>query len=350
MAMLTTVGAAVAVLLATCPSLTAGSRSEVRFEEAAWLGHYECTASQLSTLAARFEIGKQHGRTCANEAAWRDRLDYTHPTSRQEVAMYLYPRTGDHNDAFSFCANAAGRSFDKVACFRLLQDTEHLSVWFDRVDTIEDAMGIVRSLPQGVTIRHMVLGGHGSPTELEWGDARITPGQSKLAVDDPLTNELLDTLYSRLTTESIVFLDSCQNAKRVDGQKNMLQHVAHRLAGVTIYASKECFSSSDVRLKDVEDFPGKIILENGRDVTARTNYMVPELRKWLYMQNRACEDIPDKPVLSGQATLEGCYSQCAGNHACKAIVYYPAPNRACFISQECAHTAPRQGPLLFVKK
>mmetsp|Transcript_65045 Transcript_65045/g.180381 ORF Transcript_65045/g.180381 Transcript_65045/m.180381 type:complete len:362 (-) Transcript_65045:39-1124(-) len=348
-----------ALLLGTCAWSADGIRADGMYEllgsrgaSSAGAEGSQCTAKQMQDFKTRFQIGAEHGKPCSDEDAWHDHLEYLHPKSPNRIALYIYPEEDDNN-AFGFCTDEG--HFSLGLCHRIYSQSLHYSVHFHRVESVEEAIALVRALPPEVKIKHLVLGGHGDPTSLAWGDEDLDEGTPELAVEDDVSDEFFDAVYPHLLrgrAHSTVFLDACLNGKVIE-EKNMIQHVAHRLAGVQVWASKISWDNDEFELGSSQDFSGKIISE-----TTGVNRMRSEqfgegpLRTWGFRANAFCDDKASKPEAASE--LQQCRKACEGKATCKAFVWYPDGNKAkknkCYLSNGCKETSSSsKGAMTFEK-
>jgi len=326
---------AAAVMLVTSTSLALGGRFESFEEEEALTRRQDCTGSQSAELASRFKKDD----LCEEEP---DGLKYVNPNSTKLVSLYLYPPKAAGRDAFNLCQ---GRVFDPAMCYRLWAQSEHYSVLLHRVDDIHEATSFVRRLPENVKIKHLVLAGHGTKQMLVWGSLADPDAYPTLRVDEEGTNFFLAAVYSALVPHSsTVFLDSCSNAGKVSG-KNLLQYVAHRLAGVTVYGSSDCFTGNLVHVEDAKDFKVRI-QKADQDLIVQANFGAPELRDWTYYQDETCAPVLEGPATSSQ-TLAECHARCEGSTGCRALAFEPAAGRCLLCGSR--ERVPREGLMLLMK-
>jgi len=298
----------------------------------------------------RFQVGKKYGKPCSQEDEWGHHAEYHNPRSPDTIALYIYPAE-DHNNAFGFCA---GGRFSLGFCHRIFSQSEHYSVHFHRVENVEEATALVRALPTNITIKHLVLGGHGDPTSLAWGEEGGS-GTPELAVEDDASDDFFDAVYPYLqrgSSHSTVFLDACLNGKVID-DKNMVQHVAHRLAGAKVFASKISWANREFELGTSKDFAGKIISE-----TTGVNRMTSErlgegpLREWGFWPNEFCDDKQSRAEIASD--MQQCRRKCESKAECKAFVWYPngnkIPSSKCYLSNGCSETTTSsKGAMTFEK-
>jgi len=296
----------------------------------------KCTTAEKKKFQERFQVGKQYGRPCREESKWNSELAYENPKSPKTIALYIYPKE-DHNNAFGFCED--GR-FGLGFCHRVYSQSEHYSVVFRRVSSVEEAIEAVKGLPSDVEIKHLVLGGHGDPTSLQWGEYGGS-GTTDLSVEDDTSDEFLDTVYPLLVKGergATVFLDACLNGKQID-DKNMVQHVAHRLAGARVFASRISWDNDEFSLDSGKDFSGKIVSDRtGRDRMRVEKYGTGELRTWGFLANTFCDD-KDSKARPGVSKLVECREACEAKPDCGAFVWYPHGNKLkenkCYLAKDC---------------
>jgi hypothetical protein len=309
----------------------------------------ECTSTQKREFWDRFQIGKKYGKPCSEEDEWGNHIEYQNSASPKTIALYLYPGE-DHNNAFGLCGEA---KFDGVVCKRLHGQSEHYSVQFYRVSSVEEATEVIRSLPSDIKIKHLVLAGHGDPTSFQWGDG--SEGSSDLSVEDETSDEFLDAVYPHLLIGSAggstVMLDACLNGKVIE-DKNMVQHVAHRLAGATVYGSKISWGNDEFFLKDSRNFDANIVSENtGKNRIVRMQFGTGPLRDWSYYQGQFCDDKASQAE-RGVTEIQQCREACERSDTCKAFVWYPSGNkfahRKCYLSDLCEEaTDSSKGAMIF---
>lgn len=315
-----------------------------------------CTAYEKKQMLERFQIGAKFGKPCKDEDEWGDKLEYKNPKSPDLISLYIYPME-DHNNAFGLCTEGDGNRFSMGFCHRLFGQTEHYSVYFHRVHNVEEAIEVVRKLPANIKIKHLVLGGHGASESLGWG-AEGGTGTIELEVEDDVADELFDAVYPHLLkndgeTFSTVFLDACLNGKKTD-DKNMIQHVAHRLAGAKVYASKISWDNDEFELDSSKNFAGKIISEKtGKNRMRVEQYGTGELRKWTFWANEFCDDKASRHE-QGVRELPQCRERCEADASCKSFVWYPEGNKdffkKCYLSKKCEYSSPsKMGAMIFDK-
>mmetsp|Transcript_78872 Transcript_78872/g.189320 ORF Transcript_78872/g.189320 Transcript_78872/m.189320 type:complete len:345 (+) Transcript_78872:72-1106(+) len=311
----------------------------------------ECTARERTLLWQRLGIGKAFGKPCSLESEWGSSMVYNNPASPNTVALFLYPEE-DHNGAFNICDE---RKFDRVLCTRLFTQTEHYSLQFHRVPSVEGATRVVDGIPSDVTIKHLVLAGHGDPNSLMWGSDG--PGiTGSLSVEDDTTDGFLDKVYRHMIKggdhRSTVMLDACLNGQPVD-DKNMLQHVAHRLAGTRVFASTISWGNDQFFLVNGKEFTAKI-KSKGKNQMRTLSLDDPELQKWNFYPNEYCSDKSPSPTIDQSLTT--CREACErAGILCNAFVFYPdgnarAPHKKCYLSPQCEESDDsRLGSMIFEK-
>lgn len=323
-----------------------------------------CTEEAIADMKERFQIGDEFKRPCHLEHIWGDELFYSNPKNEKTIALYLYPKE-DHNGAFGVCS---GMELSPEFCSRILTDSDYMTVVFQRVSTVEEATDLVNDLSDDVVIKHLVLGGHGSPDSLHWGEDE-TEGTTKLETHALETERFLDAVYPHLLKgeegQSTVFLDACLNAKKVC-YTNMLQYVAHRLSGVKVFASKVSWSNEDFSLKGTgADFDGKI---EQRKWFKKKNYMADakfgsgELKDWEMETNHFCAFKDEMVKQEHISTMDTCHAACSADATCKAFIWYEGKSqhklrkhissvrKKCYLSTDCEILSEKvQGALVFYK-
>ncbi|CAK0793727.1 unnamed protein product [Prorocentrum cordatum] len=103
-------------------------------------------------------------------------------------------------------------------------------------------------------------------------------------------------------------LDVCLNGKVIDA-KNMVQHVAHRLAGAIVYGSKTSWDNDEFFLKDARHFDANVVSENtGNNQMVKMQFGTCPLRDWSYYQGEFCD---------GKASKAGWQGQQGGARGCR---------------------------------
>jgi len=117
---------------------------------------YKCEAKEWSDFLRKFKID-DHGRGTILD--WRSFKDKDKPCSDGNV-LWLWP-ADDHNNAYQI---------NKAACYRLMHWYEGAcSVSVVKTESVEMADKALDDY-QDQSLKLAVLGGHGSPESLHWGD------------------------------------------------------------------------------------------------------------------------------------------------------------------------------------
>eukprot|EP00929_Paragymnodinium_shiwhaense_P021995 TRINITY_DN14190_c0_g1_i1.p1 TRINITY_DN14190_c0_g1~~TRINITY_DN14190_c0_g1_i1.p1 ORF type:complete len:399 (-),score=65.94 TRINITY_DN14190_c0_g1_i1:187-1290(-) len=304
---------------------------------------YRCNADEKHRFWARFGIGKSYGKPCSEEEKWGNHVSYKKHPATDAIALYIYPQE-DHNGAFDFCGENEGRKFDTVVCKRMLSQSDYYSVDFYRVNSVEEATWVVSRLQPSTKIKHLVLGGHGDSTILQWGSG--SRGTTELSVGNAATEAFFDAVYPHMLLgeagegTSTVFMDACLNGKTLNdlGEKNMVNYVAHRLAGVKVFGSKISWDNDQFRLNHAEDFNASMISnKTGKDVMVKAKFGEGPLRDWGYLQNSACVL---KQYQEDTIDIAACREKCEASRACAAFTWFPTGNggkdyKKCYLSKDC---------------
>eukprot|EP00929_Paragymnodinium_shiwhaense_P021996 TRINITY_DN14190_c0_g2_i1.p1 TRINITY_DN14190_c0_g2~~TRINITY_DN14190_c0_g2_i1.p1 ORF type:complete len:369 (-),score=59.61 TRINITY_DN14190_c0_g2_i1:115-1221(-) len=303
-------------------------------------GPFRCTANEKQQFWERFRVGKVYGKPCSEEERWGNTVIYDNPAS-DVISLYIFPKE-DHNGAFGLCG---GNKFDPTVCKRMLGQSDYFSVYFRRVNSVEEATQIFSELAPSTKIKHLVLGGHGDATGLGWGTGE--DGTAELAVGNAATVAFFDAAYPHMLlgedggATSTVFMDACLNGKTLHdlGEKNMVNYVAHRLAGVTIFGSKISWDNDMFHLRHAKDFGADIVSgRTGNDVMVKVKFGQGPLRDWGYSQNSVCVQ---KKYQKKTNDIAVCRKKCEASRACQAFVWFPTGNgvnstKQCYLSTDCS--------------
>jgi len=205
----------------------------------------ECSTTQLRDFRS--------GDNCA----WRN-------------VLFLYPKD-DYNNAFclrnrDLCVRLSGWYED--AC----------SVALHRVGSVSEAMAVIKKYADN-SLKHVVLGGHGTGWSLRWGSENecdegflCTTG-----VRHGLSYDFLRMLSEKMMQHGSIFTDSCHSATRnyhkwkMGG--NFAQHVTDIVGkGVRVLGSTYSFENAEV--KRFSQFYARIDEpDNGADKNIQTVYV-----------------------------------------------------------------------------
>eukprot|EP00928_Gymnodinium_smaydae_P025597 TRINITY_DN20337_c0_g1_i1.p1 TRINITY_DN20337_c0_g1~~TRINITY_DN20337_c0_g1_i1.p1 ORF type:complete len:380 (+),score=30.29 TRINITY_DN20337_c0_g1_i1:156-1295(+) len=161
----------------------------------------------------------------SKQAQFKDSWSY----SGNGYVLFLYPYY-DYNGAFAF---------KERLCKRLTCWTKRgFKIKMQHVRSVTQAYQIVSSFPDR-GIDHVVLGGHGSPTQLVWNVKDGTPlSRGALVVGGANTDSFLALLKQKMKeTHGTVLLDSCLTGKDVPWGDNLFKYVADRLPDQKITAA-----------------------------------------------------------------------------------------------------------------
>mmetsp|Transcript_6168 Transcript_6168/g.10736 ORF Transcript_6168/g.10736 Transcript_6168/m.10736 type:complete len:565 (-) Transcript_6168:76-1770(-) len=166
------------------------------------------------------------------------------PTSDEgDQAIIIYPLE-DHNGAFAI---------NDYMCFRMLSLARlYPSVTLVHLSSVPEAYDFLSAIKPG-TVRHLVVGGHGSPSALAIGGCPSTLCQ--LRQYTPSARDFWLLARSRLSKEGgRIFLDSCLNGKPTPDGHNNAKYVAGLLPGVKIYSSQISLGVRNFVVTDYEKF------------------------------------------------------------------------------------------------
>jgi hypothetical protein len=188
---------------------------------------YDCNRGEWSTFNSRFSL---HSYSVNCEATKHSNFEDNPPADEGNV-LFFYPYE-DHNNAF--CTNAN-------VCHRMLNWDENApSVRMRRAYSVDYAMDELDKYKDN-SIKHAVLGGHGSGSQLHWGPGRECGG-SHLCVGSYKSDRFLKKLSQKMHQHGSIFLDSClssttNQSKWTDG-KNLASWAAGEVGkGIRVIGS-----------------------------------------------------------------------------------------------------------------
>jgi hypothetical protein len=158
---------------------------------------FDCSESEWSSFSERFELG-QDKPNC--EATKHMNFQDADVCADQNV-IFMYPYA-DHNNAFCINSNVCHRmwNWDSNAC----------SVRMRRITSVQDAIDQLDDYSDN-SLKHVVLGGHGSGGTLHWGEGKKC-GVSHICVNSYSSNALLKKISEKMHQHGTIFLDSCLSA------------------------------------------------------------------------------------------------------------------------------------------
>lgn len=201
--------------------------------------NYHCSASEAETFQSRFS-------PTPPESCDRNRLSnfQNRAPCLSSNVLFLYPRD-DHNNAFCINANV---------CKRLMGWYENAcAVRVRRISSVSHALQVLDSFLDN-SIKHAVVGGHGSGWNLHWGPGN-TCGQSHLCVSTSnyqASSKFIAKLSRKMHKHGSIFLDSCLSATE-DKSKwshgmNLAQWIAKNVGkGIRVFGSELSFSTVKVK-------------------------------------------------------------------------------------------------------
>jgi hypothetical protein len=134
-----------------------------------------------------------------------------------------------------------------------------------RIHSVRHALRELDQIPDD-SVKHAVLGGHGSGSTLHWGPGN-TCGESHLCVSTywSNSNNFLSKLSRKMHKHSSIFLDSCLSATTDRSLKtagmNMAQWVAKEVGkGIRVFGSTRSFS--EVKVQRFKAWHGVIDVED----------------------------------------------------------------------------------------
>jgi hypothetical protein len=203
---------------------------------------YDCTAQEFYKFSADFNIAGNPIRQ-PNCGITKHRNFENQPICTGQKGpgpivpealgnvLFMYPWE-DHNNAF--CIN-------NNVCHRMSEwDFHACSVRMRRIQSVEDASDQLDHYPD-TSLKHVVLGGHGSGSALHWGDVNQC-GRGVLCVGEYLSNAFLEKLSKKMYQHGTIFLDSCLSAtndeSRFRNGKNLASWVASKVGkGIRVIGS-----------------------------------------------------------------------------------------------------------------
>jgi hypothetical protein len=222
--------------------------------------------------------------------------------SSKPKAVLLYPGH-DYNGAFAINDHMCYRL---LSLARIYPDTKLV-----HASTVDEAYGILKGIPDG-TVEHLVVGGHGSPTSLGFGDCHSTI--CNLKIYTPSAKRFWELAGRKLSPGAgRIFLDACLNGREdADTEHNNAKYVASLIPGHRIYSSKISYTKYNLVVSDFEDYDlliradwdadDKPIGNDQNHVNVKNCEAIPE--HWEDADGRDCEDYAKGGLcyLSGNTT------------------------------------------------
>ena len=146
-------------------------------------------------------------------------LYYLHPSSKEKAVLFIERFESDNKKVFSH---------SKYSLLKLLKLSCEHSVFVYFVDSLSEIKSLLACHEKN-SISYLEFAGHGTAKTLE------------LSFENKLTtNSKISDLKKYLNKKAEIFLNSCSNAKKLNHQKNLLEHLALELEGHKVYAFKTC--------------------------------------------------------------------------------------------------------------
>lgn len=398
--------------------VTSGAQVAAADPDAVLVEGARCTDAGLRVFRERFRLpadacsltseGLQDLRDSGyHHEAWERDMKYDHPSAGNRLALYLYP-TCDHNGAFAVCSDGerevpygatdpqlegpcdeeegcAVPGLNRAFCARLVRASFTSSVWWKRVESVQDAARLVDGLGEA-ELSWIVLGGHGSHGSLWWG-----PGQGQLtgpqdagrcdpagehaaetgtwnklhpdvtrALETPhglaygkypnwravqdATRAFFAALAAKAPLHTPVFLDSCLNGRlrRAHNDINMVSLVAYQLAGSEVCGSMTYLDEGMVRMLPRGEFLAdptqlRFELESDTGVNRMLCRHFPDgIKNYDYehratcdtegqKKNVACAKRPRNEIEKAaceREELQQCMEWCEATEGCTAFVWF----------------------------
>jgi len=207
------------------------------------------------------------------------------PGKLKEQVVLMYPLR-DPNGAFSI---------NDQMCYRLLSFARlYESVTLVHFSSVPEAYDFLSAVDAG-SVRHLVVGGHGTPTSLGFGPCDTT--LCKLKAYTPSAHDFWVHARSRLNRKGRIFLDSCLNGKFTEDGHNNARYVSSLLPGVRIYSSQISFGSHNYVVRDFENFD-LMVRDVGDNLTVKNFVFVGNCKTapehWHDVDGRDCETFANK--------------------------------------------------------
>jgi hypothetical protein len=168
--------------------------------------------------------------------------------STNRAAIIFFPN--DSDPAFSFA--------DKDFIQRIHYMSKEFNIFGKRALCLQQATDVAVELRKHFGMMHMELGGHGTPTSIDWPGENICVGEKDLE---------LSILLSTLEPGSTVLTLSCQNGKSIPDGENMLEYLARIGYGHKIIGTS-CDNGKHLSLKVSCPYPLELEYSyKGRNVT-----------------------------------------------------------------------------------
>jgi hypothetical protein len=136
-------------------------------------------------------------------------------------------------------------------------------VYLKRVNSLDDAINIVRKIKKYHKIGHLEIGGHGTATSIKWPYQLIKVNENR---------DKLKTLFDMLEPTAAIFTISCYNGKKIKGD-NILDYFSKIAPGHKVIGTS-CANGKHLHLKisSANPFIIEYTTSRGRNVTV-TKYL-----------------------------------------------------------------------------
>eukprot|EP00929_Paragymnodinium_shiwhaense_P073544 TRINITY_DN37512_c0_g1_i1.p1 TRINITY_DN37512_c0_g1~~TRINITY_DN37512_c0_g1_i1.p1 ORF type:complete len:292 (+),score=45.69 TRINITY_DN37512_c0_g1_i1:498-1373(+) len=178
------------------------------------------------------------------DCSYKDNLTIGTRSSASNVLIF-YPRY-DPSRAFCIDDNVCGRMMNWRA--------RSSSVTLTRVRDLATMMSILGEYADN-SIKHLVIGGHGTSTTLALGvkQGKKICGDTSICVKSGRTRVLLELVAEKMMRAGSIFLDSCLTAKKTADGDSLMDYIGRVLSsvakkGLRIIGATESFKAVDVQV------------------------------------------------------------------------------------------------------
>lgn len=202
-----------------------------------------------SVSTKEFDVDLVGGGKGKFGATYPKELKYSPSGGTGSHALFLVPEA-DHNGAFRLNNELC----QWIACWA----GKGLGMLVKSVATPQQALQTLKTFAAN-SLKHVVLGGHGSPGSLGWGDGH--PASNGLFMGSAMTKKVLGELKQKLAADGSVVIDACETAygseNRMPGEvargakegtlkpQNLFEHVKVDLKDNKVYAPTRSYSVND---------------------------------------------------------------------------------------------------------
>ncbi len=236
------------------------------------LEKHKVTAEQTAALAPLADI-REKDQFINEVTLWSERYTFLGiPTDQIGVAIEtekksIFNDTEKPNTLIVYPAKDGTEAFIK----------EESRTFFDRMRKVYDTKVVVASREHHVydpientpSISSLVLHCHGSKTQCSFGGsdpvARETEEDETYDID--VLDDEIEKYLSMLTTDAVILLVSCSNAKGGKGAKNLANFIAEKAKGRTVIAAKMGFKVKNMHMNSAYPLDVTINNDDGEDIT-----------------------------------------------------------------------------------